>query len=67
MPSLDGPELSRRVRALVPSLPIVLMSGETAGLTRDLVLTGRPWLFLEKPFDGEQMRDVLESAIAAQR
>ena len=67
MPSLDGPELSRRVRALDPSLPIVLMSGETAGLTRDLVLTGRPWLFLEKPFDGEQMRDVLESAIAAQR
>ena len=67
MPSLDGPELARRVRALVPSLPIVLMSGETAGLTRDLVLTGRHWLFLEKPFDGEQMRDVLESAIAAQR
>lgn len=67
MPSLDGPELARRVRALVPSLPIVLMSGETAGLTRDLVLTGRPWLFLEKPFDGERTREVLESAIVAQR
>ena len=67
MPSLDGPELARRVRALLPSLPIILMSGNTAGLTRDLVLPGRPWLFLEKPFEVAQLRDVLESALAAPR
>lgn len=67
MPALDGPELARRVRALVPSLPIVLMSGETAGLTRDLVLPGRPWLFLEKPFDGDRLLEVLERAMTPPR
>lgn len=67
MPALDGPELARRVRALVPSLPIVLMSGETAGLTRDLVLPGRPWLFLEKPFGGDRLQEVLERAMTPPR
>lgn len=67
MPTLDGPELARRVRALVPSLPIVLMSGETAGLTRDLVLPGRPWLFLEKPFGGDRLLEVLERAMTPPR
>ncbi|HEX4936194.1 MAG TPA: response regulator [Gemmatimonadaceae bacterium] len=62
MPSMDGGELARRARALRPSLPIILMSGDTAGLTHGLVLPGRPWLALPKPFDGDQLREAIEGA-----
>lgn len=43
------------------------MSGETAGLTRDLVLPGRPWLLLEKPFGGDRLFEVLERAMTPPR
>ena len=67
MPAMDGGELARRVRALRPSIPIVLMSGDTAGLTRDLVLPGRPWIALPKPFDTDQLARALDLANGAAR
>ncbi|MCC6927645.1 MAG: response regulator [Gemmatimonadaceae bacterium] len=67
MPSMDGGELARRVRALRPSTPIILMSGDTAGLTRDLVLPGRPWIALPKPFDADQLARAIDVANGATR
>ena len=62
MPGMDGGELARRARALRPSLPIVLMSGDTGGLTDDLQLPGRAWLALPKPFDGDELARTLDAA-----
>ena len=49
MPGMDGPQLVRAVRAMMPSLPVILVSGyaETEALSD---LPGSPVQFLAKPF-----------------
>jgi DNA-binding NtrC family response regulator len=51
MPGMNGVELFRRVRALAPSLPVVLMTGfAVEGLVQEAVQEGA-FAVLPKPFD----------------
>ena len=62
MPAMPGPELADRVAALRPGVPVLHMSGYTAGLLdagriRDGVA------FIQKPFTGEQLLDKVHALL----
>ena len=63
MPNLGGPELARRVRALYPDLPILFMSGYTAGALdrHSLVETGAT--LLNKPFTPAVLAAAVQQAL----
>ncbi len=48
MPDLNGPELARRARAIVPTLPVLFMSGNMDEL--DQHDRGANTRYLQKPF-----------------
>jgi CheY-like chemotaxis protein len=66
MPNLGGPELARRVRALYPDLPILFMSGYTAGALdrHSLVETGAT--LLNKPFTPAVLASAVQLALAGE-
>jgi two-component system cell cycle sensor histidine kinase/response regulator CckA len=63
MPGMDGPQLVRAVRALVPSLPVILVSGyaETEAIAD---LPGAPVQFLAKPFSIRDLLGRLDALVA---
>ena len=66
MPNLGGPELARRVRARYPDLPILFMSGYTAGALdrHSLVETGAT--LLNKPFTPAVLASAVQLALAGE-
>lgn len=60
MPGMDGPALVRAVRAMLPALPVILVSGyaDTDPLTD---LPGAPVQFLPKPFSIKDLAARLEA------
>jgi two-component system cell cycle sensor histidine kinase/response regulator CckA len=60
MPGMDGPALVRAVRAMLPDLPVILVSGyaDTDPLTD---LPGAPVQFLPKPFSIKDLAARLEA------
>ncbi len=65
MPEMDGTEVMARVRATHPQVPIVLMSGHTSSYVEEVAQTARPDGLLLKPFDLNQMREVIATTMAA--
>jgi CheY-like chemotaxis protein len=66
MPGLDGFEVLRRIRALedVPPVPVVMLTASTeAESTRSAWTVGADF-FLGKPFEPEQLVEVLESLLS---
>lgn len=60
MPNMDGIELSRRLNATHPDLPILLISTFVSpAMVEDLGLQAR---FLEKPFALQALLDIVQSA-----
>ncbi len=59
MPRMHGDHLAREIYAILPDLPIILMSGystaEIERLHQDLPVSG----FLQKPFSIERLREIL--------
>jgi DNA-binding response OmpR family regulator len=61
MPGVDGVEALRRIHALDPAIPTIMLSANSdARITRDTLLAGA-FDYLPKPFDP----DVLERVVAA--
>jgi DNA-binding response OmpR family regulator len=61
MPGVDGVEALRRIHALDPAIPTIMLSANSdARITRDTLLAGA-FDYLSKPFDP----DVLERVVAA--
>lgn len=64
MPSMDGIEVIKEMREFDQRLPVILTSGFTeAELTDHFTLTG-PTQFIQKPFRGRNLLDVVESSLA---
>jgi two-component system cell cycle sensor histidine kinase/response regulator CckA len=65
MPQFDGPRLVREVRELVPSLPVIFISGYAEDAFRRRLDSERDIHFLAKPFTLKQLaakvKDVLKS------
>jgi two-component system cell cycle sensor histidine kinase/response regulator CckA len=63
MPGMDGPQLVRAVRAMMPTLPVILVSGyaETEALSD---LPGSPVQFLAKPFSMKDLAARIQALAA---
>ena len=64
LPSIGGQELATRLRETDPELPVVYISGYTAGAIAESDLLGESTAFLPKPFTPKELarrlRDVLD-------
>jgi CheY-like chemotaxis protein len=71
MPRMTGPTLAREVDRLCPGIPILFVSGYTAGAALGVVLRERGDAFLPKPYTprtlAAKVREVLDRAAAAPR
>ena len=67
MPEMSGTELIRRMKAVRPKLPILLMSGYGKdGLESNAVEMGASG-FLAKPLDGQILKSTVERALGSAR
>jgi CheY-like chemotaxis protein len=59
MPELDGVQVGSAIRALRPSVPLLLVSGFGADLAAEHLAALRPAAFLRKPYGREQLAAAL--------
>jgi FixJ family two-component response regulator len=55
MPAMDGFELVRELRAVQPSLPIILITGHPAILNQSPPIDLGYYRLFKKPFDGQEL------------
>ncbi len=65
MPGMNGRELGRRARELVPSIAILYMSGHTDRALRSIDELGRRESFLPKPFTPEDLLRVIAKLVSS--
>jgi sigma-B regulation protein RsbU (phosphoserine phosphatase) len=65
MPGLDGFELMSRLKMLQPGLDVILMTGSLEDQDEKLVkaIRGRAFYFIQKPFDREVLRTLVERCL----
>ena len=64
MPEVDGLELTRRVRALYPTIPVLMVSGSMPPMERKADEAGR-FAFLTKPFHFDELLHKVRSLLDA--
>jgi DNA-binding NtrC family response regulator len=65
MPGMDGVELLRRVKAMDSAIPVILITAfASLDAAVDAMKEGA-WDYLTKPFKLEELRDVIENALAS--
>lgn len=67
MPGLDGLETLAELRARDTNLPVVLMSGYTEKDVRTRAAEDPALDFLQKPFHGRRLCEVLQALLAVRR
>src|SRR5258705_8753820 len=65
MPELDGFEVMTRLKAHIPELDIILMTGSLDDLDEKLIraLRSPAFYFIQKPFDREVLRTLVERCL----
>jgi FixJ family two-component response regulator len=63
MPGIDGCELQRRLSASLPKLPVIFVTAHHDDAVRRDVLSRGAFAFLYKPFDGEELLDMVHAAL----
>jgi two-component system NtrC family response regulator len=63
MPELDGLELLRRLKAISPDTPVIVVTGHGTIETAVAAMKQGGFDFLTKPFPGDQLRLTLERAL----
>ena len=65
MPEVDGFELMTRLKERLPRLDIILMTGSVDDLDEKLIraIRGRAFYFIQKPFDREVLRTLVERCL----
>jgi sigma-B regulation protein RsbU (phosphoserine phosphatase) len=65
MPNVDGYELMARLKADLPGLDFILMTGSVDDLDQKLVraMRSRAFYFIQKPFDREVLRTLVERCL----
>jgi CheY-like chemotaxis protein len=67
MPGMSGLELSRRVRAYDPGLPVVLMTASGSAELRERALSEGISSYLAKPFEPAELLEAVERAVSLER
>jgi len=63
MPEIDGIEALDKIKALNPGIPIVMMTAYSSNETAVKALKKGAYGYLTKPFDFENLRLTIESAV----
>jgi FixJ family two-component response regulator len=63
MPGIDGCELQRRLAATFPALPVIFVTAHHDDEIRQNVLARGAVAFLYKPFDGEELLNLVDAAM----
>ncbi len=63
MPGMDGIELNRRVKAVRPGLPVVMMTAYTAEAQVEQALAGGAFTVVHKPFDTAALLRIVARAL----
>ena len=63
MPGINGCELQRRLRATLPALPIIFVTAHHDDEVRQEMLRHGAFAFLYKPFDGEELLNIVDAAV----
>ena len=65
MPDLDGFELMAQLKARLPALDVILMTGSVDDLDEKLVraIRGAAFYFIQKPFDREVLKTLVERCV----
>lgn len=64
MPEMSGGELAERLRRALPGLPVVFMSGYSAGMLEGRLPPGERVTMLSKPFTAADLRAAVERALS---
>ena len=64
MPGMNGVQFVTKLRALSPNVPIIVCTGNASYELLALTAKSPPLLILEKPFDYDQLKDLLTKALA---
>ena len=69
MPDLDGFELMAQLKARFPALDVILMTGSVDDLDEKLVraIRSAAFYFIQKPFDREVLRTLVERCVELRR
>jgi phosphoserine phosphatase RsbU/P len=69
MPDLDGFELTARLKALDPTIDVILMTGSMSNPDQKLIRAIREnaFYFIQKPFDSEVLRTLVERSLELRR
>jgi two-component system, cell cycle sensor histidine kinase and response regulator CckA len=67
MPGMQGPDLARRLRATLPGLPVIFMSGFIDERVTDAQLGPGPVHTLQKPFETTSLARAVRSALHEER
>ena len=65
MPTMDGPAMARGIRALVPAMPVLFMSGYAEAQLREQIDLANMH-FIPKPFSVQQIGDKVAEVLASQ-
>jgi two-component system, cell cycle sensor histidine kinase and response regulator CckA len=65
LPDLPGPELALRIHSHYPRIPVLFVSGWVDGLANPGKLEALEWGFLQKPFTGEALLEVVRRMLPA--
>jgi DNA-binding NtrC family response regulator len=67
MPEVDGVEALRRIKAIAPTVPVVMITGNTdVDVASDTLHMGA-FDYLRKPFDLDHLRSVVAAAVVLRR
>lgn len=59
MPEMDGVQLLEKMRDLHYSMPVIVISGQTARDSRDMAMKKGALGFLQKPFSAESLLELI--------
>ena len=63
MPEIGGIEALGKIKALSPEIPVVMMTAYSSNETASKALDKGAYGYLTKPFDFENLRETIESAV----
>jgi DNA-binding response OmpR family regulator len=67
MPGMDGMELLGRMRSIRPETPVVIMTGDSTAEKIMSAIRDNAFSWFRKPFAAQEVRDMVDSALAAPR
>lgn len=67
MPSMSGPEMTRRLGAMYPGVPVLYTSGYSRSVVTEHGATSSEFEFLQKPYTSQELLVRLEQLLASQR